>query len=99
MLCRCVLTAVLTCWESLEQARFLAIEEREWLHKRNAQLGAEAVSQGAATLTWPAILSLRTWHLAAISLVANVPKCELRSNLFLTCMDCRICIVLPAEHL
>lgn len=62
------------------QARFLAPEEREWLHKRNAQLGAEAISQGAATLTWAAILNLRTWHLAAISLVANIPKCALRAN-------------------
>jgi hypothetical protein len=58
------------------QARFLSAEEREWLHERNVGLGAEAVGRGAAKYTWGAVSSWRTWHLAIMNLVANIPKCE-----------------------
>ncbi|KAK9903306.1 hypothetical protein WJX75_002492 [Coccomyxa subellipsoidea] len=55
-------------------AKFLKEEERVWLHQRNADLKVKAVTSGAATHGWDSLRNYRTWHLAAISMVANIPK-------------------------
>ncbi|BDA50069.1 Putative tartrate transporter [Coccomyxa sp. Obi] len=55
-------------------ANFLNEEERIWLHQRNADLKAKAVSRGAGMHAWDSLKNYRTWHLAAISMVANIPK-------------------------
>ncbi len=65
-----------TCIVPQLQANFLKEEERVWLHQRNADLKAKAVGSGAATHGWDSLKNYRTWHLAAISMVANIPKCE-----------------------
>ena len=54
------------------------MEEREWLLERNSGLVAEALGRGAVKYTWGAVRSWRTWHLAVMNLVANIPKCEAR---------------------
>lgn len=61
---------------SIGQAKFLKEEERVWLHQRNADLKVKAVTSGAATHGWDSLRNYRTWHLAAISMVANIPKCK-----------------------
>lgn len=56
------------------QAYFLTPAERTWLHKRQSVAAAEAAKSGAGTISLAAIKDLRTWHLSAISLLANIPK-------------------------
>jgi len=52
----------------------LAPGERAWLHKRQSEAAAEAAKSGAGTISLAAVRDLRTWHLSAISLLANIPK-------------------------
>ena len=52
------------------------MEERLWLHERNARANAAARVSGAGVTAADAVFDLRTWHLSLISLLANIPKCE-----------------------
>lgn len=58
----------------IPQAYFLAPSERTWLHKRQSEAAADAAKSGSGTVSLAAIKDLRTWHLSAISLLANIPK-------------------------
>ena len=58
------------------QASFLTPAEGEWLHRRQAAAAAAASSAGTGKLSArSALKDHRLWHLAAISLVSNIPKC------------------------
>ena len=59
---------------SASQAYFLAPSERAWLVKRQEAAAGEAARSGAGTVSLAAVKDLRTWHLSAISLLANIPK-------------------------
>ena len=56
------------------QATFLSAEERTWLQERNGRLAAAAIEAGSQQAVTEAVADPRTWHLAAISLLANIPK-------------------------
>ena len=58
------------------QASFLTPAEGEWLHRRQAAAAAATSSAGTGELSARSVLKdPRLWHLAAISLVSNIPKC------------------------
>ena len=59
---------------SASQASFLAPSERAWLVKRQEAAAGEAARSGAGTVSLAAVKDIRTWHLSAISLLANIPK-------------------------
>lgn len=48
--------------------------ERAWLAAQQARLRAAAAGAGARTTAWDAVRNVRTWHLTAIGLLANMPK-------------------------
>ena len=55
------------------QATFLDPGQAQWLHRRQAA-AAEAAQKAGKTSARQAVRDARLWHLAAISLVANIPK-------------------------
>ena len=64
----------LACEDSISmQATFLDPAQREWLHERQATALRAATNAGRADVL-RALRDRRLWHLAAISLVSNIPK-------------------------